>query len=237
MDTSHASCDIPADWINDFSQCLYEWQGIEAGALALLAALIGAIFLNRQISQNERHEVERIARQHKAVRATLPLALSGLCETMRQMLLELNDAKIVVRKQQYTKDFNPPATPDQHLSEFQAVIISTDAPSVVEPISEIIRQIQTLWSRVEVLQNKTEQERRAGLVENIDDWMIQSAQIHAMVESLFKYSRSVEEMGPSEVSWERVESVLFQLEMEDKELVKRINAYTKKSKNFWTLND
>ena len=156
---------------------------------------------------------------------------------MRQMLFALNDAKIEVRKQQYTRNFKAPVTPDQHISEFQSVILSTDELSVVEPIAEIIRQIQTLWSRVDVLQNRAEQERRAGLLQNIDEWMIQSAQIHAMVESLFKYSRSAEEMGPSEISWERVEMILFQLGIEDKELVERINTLSKKSKNFWTLND
>ena len=237
MAASLASCDIPADWILDFSQCLYEWQGIEAGVLALIAAVIGAIFLHRQFLQNERHEAQRLARQHKAVRATFPLTLSGICETMRQMILALDEAKRVIRTQGYTKDFIPPSTPDRHVNELQLMISSTDERSVLEPIAQIIREIQTLWARIEVLSSKTQQRRRAGLVINVNSWILQASEIHAMAESLFEYARSEDETGPCEVAWERVESVIFQLGIEDKEIVDEIKKVIEKSPNYWTLDD
>lgn len=230
-------CDVPADWANDFSQCLFEWQGLEGGALALAAAVFGVIYLRRQITQSDRHERERLERQHNAVRATLPLTLSGLIEAMRQMLIALDDAKRDVRADGFASNFEPPATPVQHITELQAVIESTGDRTVIEPISQVIREIQTLWSRTQVLGNEREQRRRAGLERNVDEWIIQAAQVHALIESLFNYARGESQTGPTEVAWERAEFPIFQLGIESKSLVERIAAGVEKSPNFWSLND
>jgi heme exporter protein D len=222
--------------MGDFSQCLYEWQGLEGGLLALVAAILGAVFLSRQIRQSDRHERERLHREHSAVRATLPLTLSGLVEHLRGMLLALNAVKADLREHGSTRAFNPPAVPAQYVVELQSVIASTDQPDVVEPISEIIRQIQTLWARVEVLQNQRDQARRAGLHLNVDDWIIQAAQIHALTESLFDYARAESTQGPKAVSWERAESVIFQLGIETSNLVECVKRGVEKSENFWTIS-
>lgn len=233
--TDRLHCDVPADWINDFSQCLYEWQGLEGGGIALAAAGLGAWFLWRQIAQSDRHELERLQRQHLAVRATLPLTLSGLTESLKQMLWALHAIKGDVNKNGFTTQFDPPNAPTQHVIELQSVIASTDKQRVIEPISEIIRQIQTLWSRVEVLKNDREQRSRAGLELNIDDWIIQTAKIHALVESLFDYARAESEDGPNEVAWQRVESVIFHLRIESPALVDRIKRGLERSANFWSI--
>lgn len=235
--TDHLRCDVPADWMNDFSQCVYEWQGLEGGLLALGAALLGVIFLRRQIQQSDRQERQRLQRQQNAVRATLPLTLSGLVETLRRMLLALAAAAAEVREAGFSSSFDPPPTPTEHIAELQAVIASTDERTVTEPISEIIREIQTLWARVNVLRDRREQKRRVGLRQNIDEWIIQTAQIHALVESLFAYARSEEIRGPISVGWDRAESVLFHLGLETSTLVGTVKRGLEKSPNFWILEE
>lgn len=233
--TQHLRCEVPADWASDPDQCLYEWQGLEGGALALAAALLGVLFLKRQIKQSDRHERERLQRQENAVRATLPLTLNGLIESLRRMLLALDGVKAEVREKGFASNFDPPATPTEHIAELQDVIASTDRRTVIEPILQIIREIQTLWARVETLRDEREQKRRAGLEQNIDDWIIQSAQIHALIEGLFDYARAESNDGPTAVGWERTESIIFHLGIESKTLVERIKRGLEKSPNFWTL--
>ena len=233
--TERLQCDIPSDWPTDFSQCLFEWQGLEGGILALVAAGFSVWFLWCQIRQSDRHEQGRLERQHAAVRATMPLTLSGMVDPLRQMLLKLEAAKEEVRRNGVASSFEPPLPPDEFVTQLQQVIGSTSNKSIIEPISQIIREIQTLWARVRTLQDERDQRRRAGLMQNIDEWIIQTAQVHALVESLFEYARGEHDNGPSAVGWERAESIIFQLGMESRELSQVIQRGLATSPSFWVL--
>lgn len=229
-----AQCDAPRDWIADFSQCLYEWQGIEAGILALLAAGIGAYFLWLQVSQSDRIEAERLAREHSAVRATLPLTLSGLCETLREMLIALDATKRENNAAGAEDRFSPPQNPIEHVQELKAVIASTNDRGVIEPIAEIIREMQLLWARVDFLRGR-ERHNRAGLDRELNGHILQAAKTYALIESLFEYARAEAQAGPSHVPWARAESIIFHLRIENAELVEMIRDSLKHSPSFWTL--
>lgn len=218
-----------------FGKWLYDWQDLVAGVLALVGAYWALMGIRQQIDVSERHEDMRLRRRHNAVRATLPLTLSGLTEPLRDMMRALDAVRPDVRANGFTSCFNPPAVPAQYVIELQAVIASTNQRDVIIPISEAIRQIQTLWSRVETLRDEREQQRRAGLEMNIDDWIVQAAQTHAIIESLFEYARDESDQGPSEVSWERAESIIFQLGIESRNLAQHIARGLEKSPNFWIL--
>jgi len=154
---------------------------------------------------------------------------------MKDMLNELSNAKAAVRQDGYTKSFVQPSPPTEFIEDLKALVASTDEKSVAEPVAEIIREIQTLWARTEVLHSKTLQRRRAGLTTNITEWMLQTAEVHALVESLFEYSRGEADYGPSEVKIERAESVIFQLGLEDREIVELIKKRLEASDTCWTL--
>lgn len=235
--TESLQCAVPNAWVTSFSQCLFEWQSLEGGGLALLAAALSIWFLRRQINQSDRHENERLQRQHNAARATLPLTLSGLIDPLREMLVALHAAKSEVEQHGISTSFMPPSTPSNFVSELQSVIASTNNRTVIEPISQIIREIQTLWARVRVLNDERGQRRQAGLSRNVDEWIVQAAQIHALVESLFDYARGERDNGPTEVSWGRVESPIFQLGIESATLAELTRAGLAKSSNFWTIDD
>jgi hypothetical protein len=232
-----AQCRVPVDWYLDFSQCLFEWQGIVGAVLAMLAAGASIIVLRAQIAQSEKHEKNRLRRQQNSARATLPLTLSGIGERLRAMLLALRDARLQLKTERVVDVFELPDVPSEHIAELQAVIATTDEPSVVEPISEIIREIQTLWARVDVLTDTREQRRNAGLEINIEEWIIQTAKIHALIESLFEYARQKSDLGPSAVGWNRAESIIFRLGMESGSLVETIKKGLEKSPDFWTLKN
>ncbi len=200
-----------------------------------MAAAVSVCFLKRQIEQSDRHERQRLQRQQKAARATLPLTLSGLSLSLRQMLEALASARNEIRNGGISHAFAPPETPVEHIEELQAVIMSTDKRSVVEPIAQIIREIQTLWSRIEFLRDVRQQESMAALELSVDEWILQSAQIHALVESLFAYARGGTDEGPSDVEWGRAESIISQLRIESATLNELIRARSEQSSNFWAL--
>ncbi|HMT44595.1 MAG TPA: hypothetical protein PKA59_08565 [Chakrabartia sp.] len=206
-----------------------------SGFLALIAASFTIGYLHKQISQTEKIEKDRLRRQMNAARSTLPLTLAGLCASIREIISCVYAAKSPIRFFGYTQNNVFPSLPVQHISELQLVISSTDNDTVSEPISEIIREMQTLWSRIEILNNRTEQERRAGLLHEVNTYLVQAAKIHALTESLFEFSRRQSEDGPNEVSWERVSSIFLQLNVLDEDLNQLIKEGIEQSPHFWVL--
>lgn len=235
MSTTSLYCRLPVDWLNDPSLCWFEWQAFLGSGLAVAAGAGTIIFLWKQLAQFEGHQAKLLERRHRATRTTLPLALSGLCGVLQNMLLQLDRAKKAVKQNGYTDNFFLIPAPTEYIEELKAVVASTDDPTVIEPTAEIIREMQTLWARVQVLNSRERQQRRAGLENNINEWMMQTAETHALVESLFPYARAETDEGPTEVSVERAESIIFQLGLEDKGLSDKIKSMLETSENFWSL--
>ncbi len=210
-------------------QWLYDWQTLISGFLALIAAVVAVIYLKKQISLSEKQETDRLQRQHNAARATLPLTLSGLCQVIEKMLRELHKAK------SDPNTFQLPAPPTNAITELQQIILSTDNSSVTTPVSKIIREIQTLWARVEALSNRgNPPHNHILLIPTFDEWIIQAAKIYALIESLFDYSRFEKQDGPKEVAWERVESILVRMYVHDQNLKAMIENNHNNSPNFWS---
>jgi hypothetical protein len=210
-------------------QWLYDWQTLVSGFLALIAAGVTVIYLKKQISLSEKQETDRLQRQHNAARVTLPLTLSGLCQVIEQMLMELHTAK------SDPNTFQLPAPPTNAIIELQQIILSTDNSSITTPIAEIIREIQTLWVRVEALSNRGNPPHSHILLISIfDEWIIQAAKIYALIESLFDYSRFEKQDGPKEVAWERVEAILMRMYVHDEKLRAMIERNHNNSPNFWS---
>ena len=169
-------CRLPSNWLSDPSMCWFEWQTMVGGFLAVIAAVVSIHFLRKQIASSEKQESLRVNRHHLAVRTTLPLTLSGLCACLRKMLLELDDAKSEIKKvgqDAYAGKFNGPPPPSEHIEELKEVVQSTDEETVLKSVAEIIREMQTLWSRAEVLNNKREMGVNVGISRNLDEYIIQ----------------------------------------------------------------
>jgi hypothetical protein len=226
-------CRVPLDWITDPSLCLFEWQTLISGFLAVAAAGVTVFVLKQQIAQSDAHERDRLRRQHDATRATLPLTLSGLTFAIEHMLSQLSKARYKFGCANLVKNFDPQPPPTEAIRELQQIIRSTDDPNVIQIISEIIRQMQILWARVRILSDEEKQEIRVGLSVEITQWIIEAAKIHALIGSLFDFARSRSQYGPDSVAWERVESVLMHLYIEDDTLKAIVKDGLEKSPYFW----
>lgn len=215
---------------------LRNWQTLLGAGLALVGAYLTVRKIRDQIEQSDRHERNRLLRAHRASRATLPLTLSRLCLWADEMALELDRSKRKIRnkgQKEFAGEFVPPSPPDDQVSEIQSIIRTTDEVSVVEPLAELIRQIQTLWSRTAALNDESDMASRVGLAQNIDDWIIQTAQIYGLAESLFDYSRSETETGPNSVDWDRVTQFLMRRKIEDKALFDLIRRRVEHNSSYW----
>jgi hypothetical protein len=218
-----------------------------SGMLALLAACITVFYLKKQIMLSEQQEADRLRRQHTAARATLPLTLSGLISTIEKMLSTLNQSKSgltitglaeaegKLATTKIRKKFELPQMPVNAVAELQQIILTTDRADVIQPISEIIRQMQTLWARVEKLRRPHELAESAALDVEVNQWIIQAAQIHAIIESIFRYARLKSPEGSSAVSWEAMASILDRMSILDDDLNEVINRGLKQSLTFWSL--
>jgi hypothetical protein len=209
------TCRIPPDWLINPSQCWYEWQGLVSGLLAIAAASYGALLLNKQIAQAE---VERRTRRFNAVRATLPLTLSGICTFSKDMLSELSPVRSAMAhlgSGPLPNGFSAPSPPSDLVNALQDMIEATSQHNVVGAISEMISEIQTLSSRVAGLSDQAQMARAIGMDRNIDEYIIQAARIYAISESLFDFARRKDETGPRNVPWDRVYSALHFANIED----------------------
>ncbi|WP_157573097.1 hypothetical protein [Novosphingobium sp. AAP83] len=204
--TDRLQCGIPRDWINDFSQCLFEWQTLVGGILAILAAVIGTLLLHSQIRQSERHETERRGRKFLAARATLPLALSEITGFSRTMIVELISLhNQLTHPSSMAPVFEPPTIPNGLIAALQAFIEATFDTALVDCVCELINEIQVLVARTESLQRE---EQLLGVTQNIEEYVVQSARLHVIAGSLFPFSRGRESSIPSTVPWSDAYSYL-----------------------------
>lgn len=194
-------CDVPTDWVQDFSQCLYEWQGLEGGALALAAALIGSIFLWKQIQQAEKHRQNDLDRRHNAAKLTMPLALSSvsdLCQLIANEIaneLETYEPEGLARTMQAIledraarKRFDRVKLPEVIIGGFEKFAETLCNANDVKHLSELIAAIQILCSRY-----NSQDLQGAGARTNLESLLLDAATVKTLCDSMFNYARSVDQ--------------------------------------------
>jgi hypothetical protein len=218
---------------------LYDWQTLLTGFLALLGAWLTIDKINDQISQIDRIERKRLSRENQAVRATLPLTLSAICEWASGMAIELNRAGLEMHdngERMLGDSFAPPDLLFASIPEIQQIIRSTDDSTVVKPLCDIIREMQTLWARCDSLRESERGIVRVGILAEIDNRIIQAGKIYALAGSLFEYSRGASESGPQEVTWDLVTQFLMRLRIETLDRFSLIEGRANQNKAFWVLS-
>jgi hypothetical protein len=194
-------CGIPADWVSNFSQCLYDWQGLEAAGLALLAAGAGMWFVQRQIRQAQDHRADELSRRHNAARLTLPLALSAVTELVQKIADEVANefekfgpdgfAKAfdaVAEEGGNRSKFNPIAIPHEVLGSFEGFVASLAHAPDVRHVAELIGSIQILLSRYNDFDLN-----QAGVKMNLAGLLLDAAKVKLLNEKMFNYARFVDD--------------------------------------------
>lgn len=210
--TTEMYCRVPTNWMSDFSLCLFEWQTLVGGILAIFAALLGSLLLYRQINQADVLERRRAERRFAAIRATLPLVLKEICEFAKRMLDELVRARGTrpdISVGPVSENYDPPEIALHLVGSLQEIIEATDRQWIVNWICEIIREIQILSSRSRSLQDANDMMYNSSVPSNIDEYIVQAARLHVLTSSLYPFARGEADEHPDPISWDAVSSYLF----------------------------
>lgn len=247
-------CAIPADWIRDLSQCLHDWQGLEAGILAVIAAGASIWFLQKQISQAREHRADDISRRHTAARLTLPLALAAVSDLVQMIANEVADEfdsfapdgsrtiEAILDKESDRARFDPITLPTEVLGSFEDFVASLNHERDVRHVAELVASIQILLSRYNGFNLKN-----AGAQYNLAELLIDAAKVKFLNEKIYNYARFVDDSSFGIVgtvtlteAWDQIhgkaQGLVFHRASPDiffPALKKRIDGYKKQNVSPW----
>lgn len=193
-------CDIPADWLSNFSQCLHDWQGLGAAVLALLAAGITVVFLQRQIDQQQVHRADELSRRHNAARLTLPLALAAVSDLIQTIADEVGDEfesfnpdgsrtiQAILDTESETAKFETASLPNEVLGSFEDFVASLDHALDIRHVAELVASIQILLSRYNGFDLD-----QAGAQRNLAGLLLDAAKVKLLNEKIYDYARFVDD--------------------------------------------
>lgn len=247
-------CAIPAHWGSNLSQCLYDWQGLEAGALALLAAVIGVIFLQRQIRQQQFHRADEISRKHIGARLRLPLALSAVSELVAVIANEVSSEfegfnpnggrtiAAILSDESQRAHFKKMSVSGEVLDAFADFVASHDRLVDVRHVAELVASLQILLSRYNSFDLN-----QAGAQYSLSDLLLDAAKVKLLNEKIYNYARFVDDssfgivgvISPAD-AWDEIHAkargLVFLRQSPDiffPDLMKRIDGYKEHDVSPW----
>ncbi|WP_157973096.1 hypothetical protein [Blastomonas sp. UPD001] len=201
MSTPKLSCRIPADWVGDLSQCLFDWQTLEGGNLALAAAGLSIVFLRRQITQSDRQHREEIERRHRAARMSMPLALAAISELTQNVADTLADRFEKAGNNEFDAavdelldahplklGFEPVEISREITSAFGIFIETLDDGTNARHVAELIASLQIMIARFNGFK-VSQAAADLGMI----NLMIDVAKVRFLTESIYNYARFVDD--------------------------------------------
>jgi len=169
------------------------WQTLIAGALAIAAALLGGIFILKQINATREMEAESRRRKFDAARAIFPLTLSSLIEYSRACIRHLlriyaSKSTEIIPK---TLDLaTPPILPSDAIGELRILIEHAGQP-FGDSIRILLTRLQIQAARLSslVLELRDESDETLVTASNIETYLIDAVEIYARTEALFAFAR------------------------------------------------
>lgn len=200
--TAKLYCRVPSDWCGDFSLCLFEWQTLIGGILALFAGIVTVVLLWRQIRQTEDLHNDELSRRHLAQRATLPLTLSEICRSAKDTLKQLGSLRRQSNISQDSLDVSDiiTITDTSTVTIIQNLIENTKNMNLIRILCYLIQRLQISQSRLI--------RKEFFPTSQIDHRMIDIAQVYALAASLFNYARGDSADPPLAVEWDQVRTAL-----------------------------
>lgn len=195
------------------SSFLYYYQGLFASFLAFGSALIAAVLLHRQTSQQRALEEERKRGQREAARSWLSLHTSMILAYAEDTGVDLwalyedspKDKPISVAS---LPDFpKPPMDAAAAVKEF-AQFASKDEARFV---ALIFASIQLLDTNVRSLKTS----KISHYKPNLESHLIYAAELYARAEALLDYARHVTDDFPLGAEWRRFRGAMFFMTLSD----------------------
>lgn len=179
---------------------IFDWQTILASLAALVAAAIGAAMISKQIRQSDEQERERLKRKHTAARAMLPIALNALtqyaleCAAQLKMLYPKLDEQIL--DPMAIEAFRQPKIPTAASNDLQAMVefamgFEGDA------IASLLSKVQVHYARLSGINNERDSSGYIVSRDNLDQYILDSAEIFAQAGRLFAFARREDTEPPS----------------------------------------
>jgi alcohol dehydrogenase class IV len=169
---------------------LFGWQTLLSGILALLAALATIYLINKQITLAAKQEADRRARRARAIRSTLPLALSEMTGLTHKIVADLS--AIAASNPQGTLanairnyEFSEPSS--ETISILKEMIEFSDSNIAVKVLAEIISEMQILFAN---LRSPKDHKDISVTRHNLRSYACRAIKIHSLASILFSYARS-----------------------------------------------
>lgn len=189
--TKFVKATVGIDWI----ACAEKWQTLISGLLAIFAALIGAFFVYHQTCQTRNFELDRLNRRHAAARSTMPLLLSNIVgysrtvgRDLRRLYLEGRGADI---RREALINWEIPQVPKGEIAAL-ASVIEAASNDVAQVIADLLGRLQVQSSRLNSLKADITGDTAVGrkfLKSELEEYILDIADIHARCEILFAYAR------------------------------------------------
>jgi hypothetical protein len=186
--------------MTDLLSALERWQTLIAGGLAIVAAFIGGAHIMRQIAASERQETARTLAKFNASRAVLPLTLSYVSAYGHSSAKALG----LIYAQRVGEDVPShfdmpefPQLPKDALFQLRD-IVEFGAAQIGEAVATLLAKIQVHQSRTIGLKDRREEPGvHAFTVSDIEQRMLDAAEIFARAAALFDYARRRSEIVPT----------------------------------------
>ena len=184
----------------------YHYQTSIAGLLAIAGAVIGAVYINKQIKSAERQELNRLASRREAARAVLPLTLSSITEyasdagrAMLNLMGQCNGEALPAAVVMPTW----PILPTDAITELKELAENSRLAETIF-VSRLLSAIQIQNSRIRGLQRELAGERRSTVKSNLESYLLDAAESYARATALFDYARREADQFPTQITWEAV---------------------------------
>lgn len=198
---------------------LRDWQSLIAGLIAIGAAIIGGAYVQAQTRLTDQHEQDRIRRQFDSNRALLPLTLSKMSAYARESVTALRAIYPAGAAEAVNTNIDLPIFPDPPeavVQQLVALIGASRDASIRVHVAELLSRLQVQSARMLDLRHMREWgENRIFTRSELDEYLLNAADIYARCSNLFDYARRESNVVPNEPTAPNLSSSLNQLGLRD----------------------
>lgn len=186
------------------SSWLHEYQSLVGSLIATVAALTAALLgwtaIERQVTAEQRRTDADRNRRLIAARAALPHTLSTLSDYARRSARGLMDARLLATGLSYPGPIPVASIPNQLppglVEQLTHVVELTDNEPRAALIT-LLKSLQVQHARMVDARNDLQEFEPSTSAENVDQYIVDAAEVYARASSLFPYARDDE--GGTEV--------------------------------------